>query len=86
MDEKIDIKKILRVFDLIITKGEKVGDEHHLNGLSAISGFDGYTVTIRNDYASLDVFFHNAFTFNYNNQKEKVAFLEKIEAIARLDD
>ncbi len=81
MDDKIDIKKILRVFDIMVTEGEKVGDEYRLNGLSAIVGFDGYTITIRNEYVSLDVFFHNAFTFNSSDQKQKLLFLERVDAI-----
>jgi len=33
MTEKVDIKKSLRVFNQIATKGRRVGDEYLLNGL-----------------------------------------------------
>ena len=83
MDEKINIKKVLRAFSTIITEGRQVGSKYHLNGLVAYSDFDGYTITICNDYVKLEVFFHSKFAFNYSNRKEKELFLEKIDALDR---
>lgn len=83
MAEKINIKKSLRVFNTILAKGDKQENEYTLNGLSASTDFDGYTATLRNDYARLDIYFHNTFSFSYTNNKEKLLFLEKIDLIDR---
>ena len=82
-DDRVSVKKALRVFQKVCDAGEKTGDEYQYNGLKASSDFDGYTVTLRNDYVSLDIFFHNKFNFEYTNQKERDLFLEKIDQIDR---
>lgn len=81
MEEKVNVRKALRVFQIIITDGKRTGDEYHLNGLTAYTDFDGCTATIRNDYVRLDIFFHNKISFTYSNRKEKMLFLEKINAM-----
>jgi hypothetical protein len=86
MDEKIYVRRAFRAFGVILAEGKRVGNEYHLNGLVAYADHDGYTVTIRNDYVQLDVFFHNKFSFNYSSRKEKSLFLEKINALDRSHD
>ena len=83
MDEKSDVRKAFRAFGTMLAEGQRVGNEYHLNGLVAYTDHDGYTVTIRNDFVKLDIFFHNKFSFNYSNRKEKLLFLEKINALDR---
>jgi hypothetical protein len=83
MSEKVNIKKALYAFNRIITEGYRNGDEYSLNGLTAYTDFDGYTITIRNDYVRLDIFFHNKFSFDYTNSKERMLFLEKIDIMDR---
>lgn len=83
MDEKVNVKKSLHAFNTIVTKGRREGDEYALNGLVAYASFDGYTVTIRNDYVQLDIFFHNKIAFNYSSAKERALFLEKINLLSR---
>jgi hypothetical protein len=83
MSEKVNIKKALHAFNRIITEGYRNGDEYSLNGLTAYTDFDGYTITIRNDYVRLDIFFHNKFSFDYTNSKERMLFLEKIDIMDR---
>ena len=78
MNEKVNLKKALRVFDTIVTKGQRDGDEYSLNGLTAFTDFDGYTATIKNDYVRLAIFFHNNIAFEYSSKKEKGIFLDKI--------
>jgi hypothetical protein len=83
MNEKVNIKKTLRAFNRITTEGQRNGNEYTLNGLTAHTDFDGYTITIRNDYVRLDIFFHNKFSFDYTSGKERMLFLEKIETMDR---
>ncbi|MFT6387891.1 MAG: hypothetical protein ACJAUP_001263 [Cellvibrionaceae bacterium] len=83
MNEKVNLKKAFRAFNRITTEGYRNGDEYSLNGLTAHSDFDGYTITIRNDYVRLDIFFHNKFSFDYSSRKERILFLEKIDTMYR---
>lgn len=81
MDEKINIKKALLAFNTIVNQGHRDGHKYVLNGLTAYTGFDGYDVTIYNDYVRLDIFFHNKISFRYSSNKEKMLFLEKLNII-----
>lgn len=83
MDDKIHVKEALEVFGKITTRGTKIEDGHVLNGITAKSDFDGYTIVLCNDYVTLTVFFHNKFTFEYTSVKEREVFLEKMAAIKK---
>lgn len=83
MSGELNIRQALRVFHIITSHGTRTEEGFRLSGLTASSDFDGYTVTIRNDYVCLDIFFHNKYTFTCDNRKEKEAFLYKIKQIDR---
>jgi len=83
MTDKIDLKKVLQAFQTIVNNGKKVGSEYVLNGLIASSDVDGYTITIRNEYVILNILFHNKFTVDFPNLKEKTLFFEKIYALSK---
>ncbi len=84
MDEKIDIRQALRVFHIIRNNGKKQGNTYSFKNLSAISDFDGYTATLKDDYVCLDIFFHNKFSFQYSNAKDRELFLEKLSNIDKV--
>ena len=81
MAEKVNLRQALRVFQRIITEGRREGGDYHLNGVIASTDFDGYTVTLHNEYVRLDIFFHNTISFECANLKEKALFLEKLELL-----
>ena len=81
MSDKISIKQVLRVFDVITRHGQHYDNEYHLDGLSANAGFDGYTITLHNQHSRLTVFFHNTFSFDYPNQKAYEYFLSQLNTI-----
>lgn len=83
-NDEINIKQSLSVFNVITSLGQKKDDEYSYNGLTAKSDFDGYTINIKNDYVSLTIFFHNKFSFEYTNEKEKLNFLSKLNEIDNL--
>ena len=83
MDDKIHVKEVLEVFGKITAKGKKTEDGHVLNGITAKSDFDGYTIILCNDYVTLTVFFHNKFTFEYSSSKERDVFLERMTVIKK---
>ena len=83
MQEKINARQALRVFNTIRQFGENRGGEFYLNGLIASTSYDGYTITLRNEYVTLDVFFHNKFSLRFSSRQQKVLFLDKLDATDR---
>ena len=81
MEDKIIIKEALQVFEKIRKHGEKSTLGFTLKGLTAVTSHDGYTISVINDYVNLTIFFHNKFSFEVSNQKEKHVFLEKLNQI-----
>lgn len=82
-EHKVDIKQALRVFYKIREDGKKTEEDTYvLSGINAYSDYDGYNVSLFNDYVRLDIRFHNSFNFEATNQREKDRFLE---TLARLD-
>lgn len=86
---EIDVRKALVIFSTISDKGVAIKNSegntvHVLNGLVAESSFDGYTIVIKNSNVSLSIFFHNKFSFEYTNTKEKDLFLEKMRVIEKI--
>ena len=89
MGAEIDVRRALSVFSVICdegfaTKNSEGVSVRTLNGLVAESSFDGYTIVIKNDYVSLTIFFHNKFSFNYSNKKEKALFLDKMKVVEKI--
>jgi hypothetical protein len=81
--DKINIKTALRAFDRIREEGVERSGEHHLSGVSAGSDFDGYNITLHDDYVTLHIFFHNKFKLDFVNNRHRDAFIERVEKIGR---
>ena len=81
MDKKFDLLQALRVFNKVTQWGDKEDEDHVLHGLRANAGFDGYTVTLKDDYVSLTVYFHNKFNLDYSDRKALELFLTKMHDI-----
>ncbi|TQV78925.1 DUF3081 domain-containing protein [Exilibacterium tricleocarpae] len=81
MEEKINVKQALRVYQTITSKGIRQDDKFVLDGLSASSDFDGYTVCISNGTVSLTILFHNKFILDCPNAKAGNAFLKQLSRI-----
>jgi hypothetical protein len=84
LQEKVNIKQALRVFDIIRSNGDRTEEGYRFRNLTAFTDFDGYTVTIKNDYVRLDIYFHNKMSFTFTNDKERYSFLETIEKLDKL--
>ena len=84
MNRQFDVKQALRVFYKIAKHGQRVNDEHRLNGMYASSDHDGYTVTIRDDAVTLRVFFHNTHKFAFRRKIDLEQFMDRIGELDRL--
>lgn len=77
----LDTKVVLSVFDKIRSHGSRDGQQYHLEGITAFTDFDGYTVYLEDARVKLSFGFHNQYHFDYDNQQAFEQFLQKIEYI-----
>ena len=83
MEEHLDINQALRVYDKVVSKGNKDQDKYRYQDLTAWSDFDGYTVQLSDGAVTLSIYFHNKFEFEYKNAKQLNAFIRKLDAVDR---
>ncbi|GAA5188721.1 DUF3081 family protein [Ferrimonas gelatinilytica] len=83
MQNTLDTRLVLRVFDKVIRHGERRGDNHHWQGLVANSGFDGYTLTLGNGTVTLTLLFHNSYKVDSPSNGEFERFVEQLKRVDR---
>ncbi|WP_434928296.1 DUF3081 family protein [Shewanella sp. HL-SH8] len=87
MKNEIDIHRALRVFNKVTQYGEKTSDTaesvYHLCGINALTGFDGYTITLSDVQVKLDIFFHNKYQFDYPNNEALDNFLKRFSDVEK---
>lgn len=84
MEQKLDIKQALNVFQKVMDHGQRVDDEYRLNGLFASTDFDGYTVFLRDDAVTLTLFFHNKYTFDFKRAADLDTFMQRLRDVERM--
>lgn len=82
---KVDIHRVLRVFQTVQEKGKFIGEEKFLDGIFVSSGFDGYSVSLRDDKTTLTLGFHNTLNFHSKNAEAEALFLKRLSAIDTSD-
>lgn len=83
LDEKLDIKMALRVFQKIIDHGKRSEAGYTLNGLTAISDIDGYNVSLTDEYVTLHILFHSRYTLDFSRRKDLIVFLDRLHTLDR---
>lgn len=81
MDKKPDVYQALRVYQKIVEFGLRKSNVFLLNGLTANPGTDEYSITIKDEYVSLDIYFHNRYQLDYHDSQSLMRFLDKIETV-----
>ncbi|MCO4322567.1 DUF3081 family protein [Aliidiomarina quisquiliarum] len=85
MQTDINARLILAVFEKITRLGaatKKDGETtHHLDGITAYSDFDGYTVYLEDDEVKVYTGFHNTFRVNSDSARATENFLRKMQYI-----
>jgi hypothetical protein len=74
---------VLKVYQTIVKHGQKVADGHRLDGITALSDFDGYTIVLKDDKVSLALHFHNKYDIQSDNPLAEREFFEKLQRIDR---
>jgi hypothetical protein len=81
METKIDIKRALRVFNIITRRGSKTSDGWSFDGLDAQTDADGYTVTLSDPHNQLTIYFHNSHRFTFANKRGARDFIKRMAKI-----
>ena len=83
MQNELNNKVVLEVFDKIRNFGEPYEDGHILEGIIASSDFEGYSVLLSGSGVTSQLNFHQSYKFDYASEKLKSQFMEKIDYIHR---
>jgi hypothetical protein len=86
MQNELDSKFLLRVFDKIRNHGEQTSDGHRLEGVIAFSDFDGYTVFLQDAKVKMSFGFHNTYHFDYEAKQDFADFEKKLKSIDKSYD
>ena len=88
MENELNNKVVLEVFDKIRNHGTPYEDgpmleSHILEGVVASSDLDGYSVYLSGNGVTLQLNFHQSYKFEYESEKRKAQFMDKINYIHR---
>lgn len=78
MKNSIDLKRCLLIFDKVQTLGEKQGDKHVYQGLTAWTDFDGYTCFLAFNDVTLTMMFHGKYDITFSNEENLAKFEKKL--------
>lgn len=81
MKNELDNTFVLRVFDKIRQFGTKQDDRYQLNGITAFTDMDGYTLFIEDPKVKLQYGFHNQYHFDYESDEHVNQFTKKLKSI-----
>ncbi len=78
---ELDSKFLLQVFDKIRQHGAKENEQYKLNGITAFTDHDGYTLYIEDVNVKLQFGFHNQYHFDYDSKEQYESFEKKLKQI-----
>jgi len=81
MKNDLDSKFLLQVFDKIRQHGEKTDSQYVLQGITAYTDLDGYTLFIEDANVKLRFGFHNQYHFDYETSNQLDMFEKKLRHI-----
>ena len=81
MKNEIESRFLLSVFDKIRNHGVLSDREYLLDGITAYTDHDGYTLFIEDALVKLRFGFHNQYHFDYAKPQHKESFEKKLKAI-----
>ncbi|MBC3767630.1 DUF3081 family protein [Neptunicella marina] len=83
MQNELDTKQALKVFNLVCEKGEKRDEHYFYQGLEAWHDFDGYTCYLKFNQATLTLYFHGKYNLDYADNGELESLFKKIANVAK---
>lgn len=83
MEQLIDTKMALNVFNYITEHGKKKGDKWLYHGIEGWASVDGYTVYLADENVTLSIGFHNKYTADFQSRVYLDQFVDKLKAISQ---
>lgn len=81
MKNELSTRFILQVFEKIREHGKNEEDKHVLEGITAYTDYDGYTVYMEGHQVKLNTGFHNTYHLDYDSERAFQNFLKKLQYI-----
>lgn len=78
MENRLNVKNCLKIFNAVQSKGEKQGDSYTSQGFEAWSDFDGYTCFLRYKQTTLTLMFHGKYQLECPNEEAFAEFERKL--------
>lgn len=79
MQNSIDIKAVLLIFQHVISNGEQTNEKYQYEGLFAWTDFDGYTCYLSDGKVTVSVFFHNKYDIEFETESDLSKFEKNIK-------
>ncbi len=83
LKDKIDVRLVLRAVSRILEKGAQTDQGAIYRGITVVSDFDGYNVTVSTKDASITVMFHNTFNTEYRSAVQMTQLYDQLKEIVR---
>jgi hypothetical protein len=81
MKNDVNIHQVLRVFNKVVSKGEKTEQGYEWQGFVASSDFDGYTCVLSSKTVSITLLFHNKYQLDFSREEDLEPFFKQISAL-----
>ncbi|WP_440056517.1 DUF3081 domain-containing protein (plasmid) [Pseudoalteromonas sp. T1lg65] len=81
MKNELDSRFLLNVFEYIQQHGESTENGKFYEGVTAFSDPDGYTIYLQGSGVMLRSGFHNTYHLDYQHEKHKDDFINKLKHI-----
>ncbi|KZN39114.1 DUF3081 domain-containing protein [Pseudoalteromonas luteoviolacea] len=87
MKNELSTNLVLKVYEHIRQNGQDYDLGKQLEGITAFSDPDGYTIYLKGSGVFLRFGFHNTYHFEYDKESQKQDFVKKLKYIAEsIDD
>lgn len=83
MKNELDVRFILNLYEKILDHGEQKDIGHCLEGITAFTGHDGYTIYMEGHNTKLQTGFHNTYKLDYSSERDAELFIKKLKHIDR---
>lgn len=78
---RLEKRNLLRVFDLITTKGRKFDGAYEFSDIRASHDFDGYTCWLAYKDLTITLLFHGPYHFDYQHEDTLKVFFKKVSRL-----
>ena len=83
VNNTLNVRDFLKLFDVISTQGTKVDSEYQFQGIRAWHDFDGYTCWLAYKDLTVTLLFHGKFSIDYEQDATFNEFYKSANALIK---